>query len=111
VIRVVGRKVGAGAAADLPDSIICTTAFAAATPKPGLSCATVVSAAALLEPRAPARPPAKRPGLGRRLAKRAASLWTYAALIAVFAGSAFPVYWSFVVSSQTPDRVTRCPDR
>jgi hypothetical protein len=39
----------------------------------------------------------------RRLARRVAGPWTYAALIAVLAGSAFPVYWSFVVSSQTPD--------
>jgi cellobiose transport system permease protein len=35
--------------------------------------------------------------------------WTYAALIAVLAGSAFPVYWSLVVSSQTSDRVSDVP--
>jgi cellobiose transport system permease protein len=35
--------------------------------------------------------------------------WTYAALIAILAGSAFPVYWSFVVSSQTPDAIDSVP--
>ncbi|WP_309111609.1 carbohydrate ABC transporter permease [Saccharothrix sp.] len=35
--------------------------------------------------------------------------WTYAALVAVLAGSAFPVYWSLVVSSQTADKVDQVP--
>ncbi|QFZ21661.1 carbohydrate ABC transporter permease [Saccharothrix syringae] len=54
--------------------------------------------------------PAATPPRGRR--KRAVRLpgpWTYAALIAVLAGSAFPVYWSLVVSSQTPDKVDSVP--
>src|SRR3954464_3042520 len=45
------------------------------------------------------------PGRTRRLVRRVASPWTYAALIAILAGSAFPVYWSFVVSSQTSEAV------
>jgi cellobiose transport system permease protein len=49
------------------------------------------------------------PGRTRRLARRVASPWTYAALIAVLAGSAFPVYWSFVVSSQTSEAVGSVP--
>lgn len=63
---------------------------------------------AVLDRPAPARPtgPALR---ARRLARRVAGPWTYAALIAVLAGSAFPVYWSFVVSSQTPDAIDSVP--
>jgi cellobiose transport system permease protein len=56
-------------------------------------------------PTAPARPP----GRVRRVTRRVASPWTYAALVAILAGSAFPVYWSFVVSSQTPDAVGSVP--
>jgi cellobiose transport system permease protein len=40
---------------------------------------------------------------------RKASVWTYGALLAVVAGSVFPLYWSLVVSSQTPDAVTQVP--
>ncbi|WP_367128419.1 carbohydrate ABC transporter permease [Saccharothrix sp. HUAS TT1] len=53
-------------------------------------------------------PPAAPPGR-RRKALRMPGPWTYAALIAVLAGSAFPVYWSLVVSSQTPDKVDSVP--
>jgi cellobiose transport system permease protein len=56
-------------------------------------------------PAAAARPPART----RRFARRVTSPWTYAALVAILAGSAFPVYWSFVVSSQTPDAVGSVP--
>ncbi|MEU8637406.1 carbohydrate ABC transporter permease [Amycolatopsis sp. NPDC048633] len=49
------------------------------------------------------------PGRTRRFVRRVASPWTYAALIAVLAGSAFPVYWSFVVSSQTSEAVGSVP--
>jgi cellobiose transport system permease protein len=52
---------------------------------------------------------ASPPGRTRRLVRRVASPWTYAGLIAILAGSAFPVYWSFVVSSQTPDAVGSVP--
>ncbi|GGP81816.1 carbohydrate ABC transporter permease [Saccharothrix coeruleofusca] len=45
----------------------------------------------------------------RRRVAVVAGPWTYAALIAVLAGSAFPVYWSLVVSSQTPAAVDRVP--
>ncbi|MCR6485862.1 carbohydrate ABC transporter permease [Amycolatopsis sp. OK19-0408] len=57
---------------------------------------------------APAAAPSP-PGRARRLVRRATSPWTYAALIAVLAGSAFPVYWSFVVSSQTTEAVGSVP--
>ncbi|MEV4054250.1 carbohydrate ABC transporter permease [Amycolatopsis sp. NPDC049688] len=57
---------------------------------------------------APAAPPSP-PGRARRLVRRATSPWTYAALIAILAGSAFPVYWSFVVSSQTTEAVGKVP--
>ncbi|WP_051767729.1 carbohydrate ABC transporter permease [Amycolatopsis vancoresmycina] len=57
---------------------------------------------------APAAAPSP-PGRARRLVRRATSPWTYAALIAVLAGSAFPVYWSFVVSSQTTEAVGKVP--
>ena len=40
---------------------------------------------------------------------RRASVWTYAALLAVVAGSVFPLYWSLVVSSQTSDAVAKVP--
>ncbi|WP_436532486.1 carbohydrate ABC transporter permease [Actinoplanes sp. HUAS TT8] len=40
---------------------------------------------------------------------RRASVWTYAALLAVVAGSVFPLYWSFVVSSQTSEAVAQTP--
>uniref|UniRef100_UPI003F68F423 carbohydrate ABC transporter permease n=1 Tax=Paractinoplanes polyasparticus TaxID=2856853 RepID=UPI003F68F423 len=40
---------------------------------------------------------------------RKASVWTYAALLAVVAGSVFPLYWSLVVSSQTSDAVAKVP--
>ncbi|WP_410568566.1 carbohydrate ABC transporter permease [Amycolatopsis sp. cmx-4-61] len=62
----------------------------------------------VLTPAAPA-PPEAAPGRIRRLGKRVASPWTYAALIAILAGSAFPVYWSFVVSSQTTEAVGSVP--
>ncbi|GLY42433.1 sugar ABC transporter permease [Amycolatopsis sp. NBRC 101858] len=61
----------------------------------------------VLTPAAPAPPAA--PGRARRLVRRVASPWTYAALIAILAGSAFPVYWSFVVSSQTTEAVGSVP--
>ncbi len=61
----------------------------------------------VLTPAAPAPPVA--PGRTRRLVRRVASPWTYAALIAILAGSAFPVYWSFVVSSQTTEAVGKVP--
>jgi cellobiose transport system permease protein len=57
---------------------------------------------------APAPAPSP-PGRMRRLVRRATSPWTYAALIAILAGSAFPVYWSFVVSSQTTEAVGSVP--
>ena len=56
-------------------------------------------------PAAASRPPSRR----RRFTQRVTSPWTYAALVAILAGSAFPVYWSFVVSSQTPDAVGSVP--
>ncbi|MEV8443635.1 carbohydrate ABC transporter permease [Actinosynnema sp. NPDC051121] len=59
----------------------------------------------VLEPLAPDAPAPS----GRRRALRMPGPWTYAALIAVLAGSAFPVYWSLVVSSQTPDKVDSVP--
>jgi cellobiose transport system permease protein len=62
----------------------------------------------VLTPAAPA-PPVRPPGRARRLVRRVASPWTYAALIAILAGSAFPVYWSFVVSSQTSEAVGSVP--
>src|SRR5688500_6814847 len=63
---------------------------------------------AVLDPPAPAPPAAPR-GRARRLAGRVAGPWVYAGLIAVLAGSAFPVYWSLVVSSQTPDAIGSVP--
>ncbi|RSM91506.1 carbohydrate ABC transporter permease [Kibdelosporangium aridum] len=63
---------------------------------------------AVLDPPTPVRPAGPQ-GRARRLARRVAGPWTYAALIAVLAGSAFPVYWSFVVSSQTPDAIGSVP--
>ncbi|NBH04949.1 MULTISPECIES: carbohydrate ABC transporter permease [Amycolatopsis] len=57
---------------------------------------------------APAAAPSP-PGRVRRLVRRATSPWTYAALVAILAGSAFPVYWSFVVSSQTTEAVGSVP--
>jgi cellobiose transport system permease protein len=63
---------------------------------------------AVLDPPTPVRPAGPR-SRARRLAKRVAGPWTYAALIAVLAGSAFPVYWSLVVSSQTPDAIDTVP--
>ncbi|MET8852248.1 carbohydrate ABC transporter permease [Amycolatopsis sp. NPDC004625] len=57
---------------------------------------------------APAAAPSP-PGRARRLVRRATSPWTYAALVAILAGSAFPVYWSFVVSSQTTEAVGKVP--
>jgi len=62
----------------------------------------------VLTPAAPA-PPSAPPGRIRRIGRRVASPWTYAALIAILAGSAFPVYWSFVVSSQTTEAVGSVP--
>ena len=62
----------------------------------------------VLTPAAPA-PPSAPPGRLRRIGKRITSPWTYAALIAILAGSAFPVYWSFVVSSQTTEAVGKVP--
>ncbi|GAA0514798.1 sugar ABC transporter permease [Paractinoplanes deccanensis] len=49
---------------------------------------------------------ARRRGFGY---PRRASVWTYAALLAVVAGSVFPLYWSLVVSSQTSDAVAQVP--
>jgi cellobiose transport system permease protein len=61
----------------------------------------------VLEPLAPGAPTQpRRRGVMRM---RMPGPWTYAALIAVLAGSAFPVYWSLVVSSQTPDKVDSVP--
>ncbi|MER5267543.1 carbohydrate ABC transporter permease [Actinosynnema sp. NPDC002837] len=60
----------------------------------------------VLEPLAPGAP---APHRRRRGMLRMPGPWTYAALIAVLAGSAFPVYWSLVVSSQTPDKVDSVP--
>ncbi|WP_103342868.1 carbohydrate ABC transporter permease [Amycolatopsis sp. CA-126428] len=62
----------------------------------------------VLTPAAPA-PPGASPGRMRRIGQRVTSPWTYAALIAILAGSAFPVYWSFVVSSQTTEAVGSVP--
>ncbi len=62
----------------------------------------------VLTPAAPA-PPGASPGRLRRIGKRVTSPWTYAALVAILAGSAFPVYWSFVVSSQTTEAVGSVP--
>ncbi|MFI1994468.1 carbohydrate ABC transporter permease [Actinoplanes sp. NPDC020271] len=36
-------------------------------------------------------------------------MWTYGALLAVVAGSVFPLYWSFVVASQTGEAVAQTP--
>ncbi|GAB2790077.1 carbohydrate ABC transporter permease [Amycolatopsis magusensis] len=63
---------------------------------------------AVLDPPAPA-PPAGSRSRVRRVAGRVAGPWAYAGLIAVLAGSAFPVYWSLVVSSQTPDAIDSVP--
>jgi cellobiose transport system permease protein len=52
----------------------------------------------------------KRPSRRRRFGyPRRASVWTYGALLAVVAGSVFPLYWSFVVSSQTSEAVAQVP--
>ncbi|BCY10760.1 sugar ABC transporter permease [Actinoplanes sp. L3-i22] len=48
----------------------------------------------------------RRRGLGY---PRRASVWTYGALLAVVAGSVFPLYWSLVVSSQTSEAVAQVP--
>src|SRR3954462_3046902 len=63
---------------------------------------------AVLDPPAPVRPagPARR---ARRLAGRGAGPGASRSLVAVLAGLAFPVYWSFVVSSQTPDAIDTVP--
>ncbi len=53
----------------------------------------------------PSRAPRRR-GFGY---PRRASVWTYGALLAVVAGSVFPLYWSFVVSSQTSEAVAQVP--
>jgi cellobiose transport system permease protein len=53
----------------------------------------------------PARTPRRR-GFGY---PRRASIWTYGALLAVVAGSVFPLYWSLVVSSQTSEAVAQVP--
>ncbi|HWS32417.1 MAG TPA: carbohydrate ABC transporter permease [Actinoplanes sp.] len=50
--------------------------------------------------------PARRRSFGY---PRRASVWTYAALLAVVAGSVFPLYWSLVVSSQTSEAVAQVP--
>lgn len=51
-----------------------------------------------------------RPARRRRSGHpRRASVWTYAALLAVVAGSVFPLYWSFVVASQTAGAVAQVP--
>jgi cellobiose transport system permease protein len=63
----------------------------------------------VLNPPAPLSPPAGPPSRARRLVKRVAGPWTYAALAAILAGSAFPVYWSFVVASQTQDAIGSVP--
>lgn len=54
----------------------------------------------------PEKRSARRRGFGY---PRRASVWTYAALLAVVAGSVFPLYWSFVVSSQTSEAVAQVP--
>ncbi|GLY05427.1 sugar ABC transporter permease [Actinoplanes sp. NBRC 101535] len=54
----------------------------------------------------PPRRPARHRGFGH---PRRASVWTYAGLLAILAGSVFPLYWSLVVSSQTSDAVTAVP--
>ncbi|WP_203904869.1 carbohydrate ABC transporter permease [Virgisporangium aliadipatigenens] len=40
---------------------------------------------------------------------RVGSPWTYAALVAILIGSAFPLYWSLVVSSQSNDAIAKVP--
>jgi cellobiose transport system permease protein len=40
---------------------------------------------------------------------RVGSPWTYAALVAILVGSAFPLYWSLVVSSQSNDAIAKVP--
>ncbi|WP_306208205.1 carbohydrate ABC transporter permease [Actinoplanes sp. RD1] len=58
----------------------------------------------------PAPPVEKRPVRRRVFGyPRRASVWTYAALLAVVAGSVFPLYWSLVVSSQTSEAVAQVP--
>jgi cellobiose transport system permease protein len=68
-----------------------------------------MSTIAGMEPRVGARRPgpARRSGGLRRL-RRAGPL-TYALLLAVLVGSAFPVYWSFVVSAGTMADIARNP--
>lgn len=67
----------------------------------------------LVEPPPADTAPAPAPRRSRRWRgfgyPRRASAWTYGALLAVVAGSVFPLYWSLVVSSQTSDAVTRVP--
>jgi cellobiose transport system permease protein len=41
--------------------------------------------------------------------RQLASPWTYAALLAVLAGSAFPVYWSLIAASTTNDAINATP--
>ncbi|WP_305785443.1 carbohydrate ABC transporter permease [Symbioplanes lichenis] len=55
-------------------------------------------------PVVPAKSRKRRSGYPRR-----ASVWTYAALLAVLAGSVFPLYWTLVVASQTSDAVAQVP--
>ena len=51
---------------------------------------------------------ARRPGGGLTRLNRAGPL-TYAVLLAALLGSAFPLYWTFVVSSQTNEVVAQTP--
>lgn len=69
---------------------------------------------ALRERPAPEQPAPRRSARGQRLRGRApqdtkATIWTYVALALVFAFSAFPLYWMFVVSTGTEASVSRIP--
>ncbi len=58
--------------------------------------------------------PTRRGARGQRLRGRApqdtkATVWTYLSLVLVFAFSAFPLYWMFVISTGTEASVSRIP--
>ncbi|BCJ47951.1 sugar ABC transporter permease [Actinoplanes ianthinogenes] len=57
----------------------------------------------------PPVPPKRRANRHNFGFPRRGSVWTYAALLAIVAGSIFPLYWSFVVSSQTSEAVAKTP--